>query len=224
MASPKVPTAEQLVRLRAAFAAHRPARAADFAHAAANARVTVGQARRAWLHGWPSASITPLERELGDAAAAKRELGAAVTTAEMVADACVRRAHELGEHVDELLPVAKRLVAALKDAPDLEHTAPAFALSSLSRIAHVLERQNRLAADAVELQRLTSDQATSIVGHVDVSPDEQPLDVEAARAELAAAQRALDFVARERAMREQPAEPEPEASEDPRGPTSGAVN
>ncbi len=210
--TPKPVTPAELARLRAAFTSRRPSSPSDFAAVAADVGVTSGQARRAWLYGWAAAGIAPLERELGSAAAAQRQLGVAVATAEMVADECVRRAAELGEHVAGLVPVAKRLVAALVDAPDLAQLAPSLALSALRQVTSVLGRAGNVAADAVELQRLVGGQAGRIVAvQHGASPD--TIDIEAAARTLAGTQRALERAAKARA----PAAPDVVGSTEPTG-------
>lgn len=187
--SRRAPSPEQLAQLADHYRTQPPASAADFKRAARVASTSEATARRAWSRGWPN--VPAIEAQLAD----ERAIAATspeVMRAELVAERALRGAAELHAHVSKLREVAGALVERLVGAAelgDLAQLSPAACLAHLRSITKVERDVGAIIAGAVEVQRLTAGEATSIIAHVASEPD--VLDLDAARAEAEATLRAV---------------------------------
>jgi hypothetical protein len=185
--SRRPPPPEALESLRDIFRRSPPTTPRDFKGAGSEAGVTEPAARRAWFRGW--LGIEPIERQLVRERAIAAQ-NAEVLKAERVVISLKTNAVLLQNEMRRLAPVVKALVGNLLGRlDDLGTLGAETAVRTLQRIAKVHRDVSSISVAAIELDRLVSGEATSIVGVK--SMDDGPADLVAVKAEIEAANRAV---------------------------------
>lgn len=160
----------------------------DFKAAGVRAGVSEAAARRAYNRGWPG--IDAIAGQLAKERALHAQ-SAEVLKAERMVGTLKTNAMSLQGEMRRLYPAVRALTDNLLGSLDhLGVLQPESAVKALQRITKVHKDVAAITAKSVELDRLLAGEATSIVGHKAITADE-PLDLEAAQAELDGFARAL---------------------------------